>query len=203
MIDHLNTVIVVLGTISFSMSGSFAAIQKKLDPFGVIIIALITAVGGGTVRDLLLGIPVFWMQDIWYGVLIFITSVFSMIFKSVERNFRVTLFIFDSFGLGLFTIIGVQKGIDQQLHPIICVILGTITGCFGGIFRDILLNRIPLIFRKEIYATACITGGIFFLVFIHFTSLSLPFIQVFTILLIVTIRTLAVKYHWQIPKFYE
>lgn len=192
----------MLGTISFAMSGSFAAMQKRLDPFGVLIIAFVTSVGGGTVRDLLLDVPVFWMHDLWICSLIFITSIFSMVFKSIEKNFKVTLFIFDSFGLGLFTIIGILKGVNADLHPVICMTLGTITGCFGGIIRDILLNRIPLIFRKEIYATACIVGGGVFLLLAHYTSLSSTLIQIVTILLIVAIRTLAVKYHWQIPKFY-
>lgn len=184
------------------MSGSFAAMQKRLDPFGVLIIAFVTSVGGGTVRDLLLDVPVFWMTDILTFVLILSTCVLSMIFKSIEKNFKVTLFIFDSFGLGLFTIIGIQKGLNEDFHPLICLTLGTITGCFGGIIRDILLNRIPLIFRKEIYATACIVGGGIFLLLSRFTILSYTLIQIFTILLIVTIRTLAVKYHWRIPKFY-
>lgn len=202
MHEQLNLIIEILGTISFSMSGSFAAMQKRLDPFGVLIIAFVTSVGGGTVRDLLLDIPVFWMHDLLMCSLILITSFFSMVFKSVEKNFKVTLFIFDSFGLGLFTIIGVQKGLNLDIHPLICIGLGTITGCFGGIIRDILLNRIPLIFRKEIYATACIVGGSTFLLLTHFTNLSYTFIQVVTILMIVAMRTFAVKYHWQIPKFY-
>lgn len=201
MHQNFNFVIEFLGTISFAMSGSFAAMQKRLDPFGVLIIAFVTSVGGGTVRDLLLDKPVFWMTDVWMCILIFTTCLLAMIFKSIEKNFRVTLFIFDSFGLGLFTIIGVQKGMDANLHPIICITLGTITGCFGGIIRDILLNRIPLIFRKEIYATACIAGG---LLFIILSKIQLPysFVQILTILVIVVIRTLAVKYHWRIPKFY-
>jgi len=193
----------VLGTIAFAMSGSFAAMQKRLDPFGVIIIAFITSVGGGTVRDLLLDVPVFWMHDLRMCSIILITSIVSMIFKSLEKNFQVTLFIFDSFGLGLFTIIGVQKGLTAELHPLICIVLVTITGCFGGIIRDILLNRIPLIFRKEIYATACIIGGAVFLLLVKYANLSYTFVQVFTILLIVAIRSLAVKYHWQMPKFYD
>lgn len=184
------------------MSGSFAAMQKRLDPFGVLIIAFITSVGGGTVRDLLLDVPVFWMRDLVICSLIFITSIVSMVFKSLEKNFRVTLFMFDSFGLGLFTVVGVQKGLNADLHPIICVTLGTITGCFGGILRDTLLNRIPLIFRQEIYATACILGGAIFLLLSKYTVLSYTFVQITTILIIVTIRTLAVKYHWQMPKFY-
>lgn len=202
MHEQINLIIEILGTISFAMSGSFAAMQKRLDPFGVLIIAFVTSVGGGTVRDLLLDVPVFWMVDLLTFVLILTTSVLSMIFKSIEKNFKVTLFIFDSFGLGLFTIIGIQKGLTLGFHPLICLTLGTITGCFGGIIRDILLNRIPLIFRKEIYATACIVGGGIFLLLSNFTILSYTFVQIFTILLIVTIRTLAVKYHWRIPKFY-
>lgn len=184
------------------MSASFAAMQKRLDPFGVLIIAFATSVGGGTIRDLLIGVPVFWVYDIRMCTLILITSIFSMIFKSVEKNFRVTLFIFDSLGLGLFTIIGIQKGLNADLHPAMCLALGIITGSFGGVIRDILLNRIPLVLRKEIYATASILGGSLFLILEKFTNLSYAFIQISAILLIVLIRTLAVKYQWQIPKFY-
>ncbi|MGA9213349.1 trimeric intracellular cation channel family protein [Kaistella sp.] len=202
MHENFNLIIEILGTIAFAMSGSFAAMQKRLDPFGVLIIAFVTSVGGGTVRDLLLGVPVFWMHDMVICSVIFITCILSMIFKSIEGKFKVTLFLFDSFGLGLFTIVGIQKGLNADLHPLICLTLGTITGCFGGIIRDILLNRIPLIFRKEIYATACILGGSVFLILAKFTNLSYTFVQISTILLIVVIRTLAVKYQWQIPKFY-
>ncbi len=202
MHEQFNLAIEILGTISFAMSGSFAAMQKRLDPFGVLIIAFITSVGGGTIRDLLLDVPVFWMHDLRMCILIMVTSVITMIFKLIEKNFQVTLFIFDSFGLGLFTIIGVSKGMNSDLHPLICLILGTITGVFGGILRDILLNRIPLIFRKEIYATACIVGGVVYMGLYAFTDLTNTFIQIITIIMIVAIRTLAVKYHWQIPKFY-
>lgn len=203
MFPNFAFLIEILGTISFAMSGSFAAMQKRFDPFGVIIIAFVTSVGGGTVRDLLLDVPVFWMHDLLSISLIFFTSVFTMIFKLIEKNFQVTLFIFDSFGLGLFTIIGVQKGLNADLHPVIGVVLGTITGCFGGIIRDTLLNKIPLIFRKEIYATAAIFGGISYILLRKFSGLSEEINQTITILFIVIIRTLAVKYHWQIPKFYS
>ena len=202
MLPDFTFLIEVLGTISFAMSGSFAAMQKRFDPFGVFIIAFVTSVGGGTVRDLLLDVPVFWMHDLLAVSLIFFTAIFTMIFKLIERKFQVTLFIFDSLGLGLFTIIGVQKGLNADLHPVIGVVLGTITGCFGGIIRDILLNRIPLIFRKEIYATAAIAGGIVYILLRNFSGLSEEINQILTILLIVSIRTLAVKYHWQMPKFY-
>ncbi|WP_313504029.1 trimeric intracellular cation channel family protein [Kaistella carnis] len=201
--ENFTLAIEILGTIAFAMSGTFAAMQKRLDPFGVLIIAFVTAVGGGTIRDLLLDVPIFWMHDMVICTVIFITCLVSMIFKSLEKKFKVTLFLFDSFGLGLFTIVGIQKGMNADLHPLICITLGTITGCFGGISRDILLNRIPLIFRKEIYATACIVGGGIFLTLVEYTTLSYGFVQISTILLIVAIRTLAVKFHWQIPKIYS
>ncbi|MFC4411960.1 trimeric intracellular cation channel family protein [Kaistella carnis] len=201
--ENFTLAIEILGTIAFAMSGTFAAMQKRLDPFGVLIIAFVTSVGGGTIRDLLLDVPIFWMHDMVICTVIFITCLVSMIFKSLEKKFKVTLFLFDSFGLGLFTIVGIQKGMNADLHPLICITLGTITGCFGGISRDILLNRIPLIFRKEIYATACIVGGGIFLTLVEYTTLSYGFVQISTILLIVAIRTLAVKFHWQIPKIYS
>lgn len=184
------------------MSGSFAAMQKRLDPVGVLIIAFITSVGGGTLRDLLLDVPVFWMTDLLTCGIVLVTGIFAMIFSSIEKNLRTTLFIFDSLGLGLFTIVGIQKGLNADLHPIICLSLGMITGCFGGIIRDSLLSRIPLIFRKEIYALACLAGGIVFLLLMKYSQLSFAVIQIFTITLIVAIRILAVKYHWKIPKFY-
>lgn len=203
MYPNFTFLIEIFGTIAFAMSGSFSAMQKRFDPFGVLIIAFVTAVGGGTVRDLLLDVPVFWMHDLLTLSLIFFAAIVSMIFKSIEKNFQATLFFFDSLGLGLFTIIGVEKGLNANLNPIIGVVLGTITGSMGGVIRDILLNRIPLIFRKEIYATAAILGGAIYILLKNFSALSETFIQIATICFIVLIRTLAVKYHWQMPKFYN
>lgn len=185
------------------MSGAFAAMEKKLDPFGVIMIAFVTSFGGGTIRDLLLDVPVFWMRDIFSCTLVLISSIFAIMVKSFEKKFNVPLFIFDSLGLGLYTIMGIQKGLNAEQGMMISLTLGMITGCFGGIFRDVLLNRIPLVFRKEIYATACIVGGLLFLLMMKFTTLPYVFIHAFTIITIVVIRTLAVKYEWQMPKFYH
>ena len=202
MYEQFNFIIEFLGMIYFVMSGAFAAMQKRLDPLGVLIVAFVTTIGGGTIRDLLLDIPAFWMHDLWYIYMILVVTIIAIIFKSIEKNFQVPLSIFDSFGLGLYTIVGIQKGLNAGLNPVICVTLGTITGCFGGILRDILLNRIPLIFRKEIYASACIVGGSIFLLMRIYTSIPYIFVHIFTILLIVLIRTLAVKYQWEFPKFY-
>jgi uncharacterized membrane protein YeiH len=191
----------ILGTIAFAISGSFAAMQRRLDPFGVLIIAFVTSIGGGTVRDLLLGdTPVAWMRDVNYCLLILVTSLLTIFFKTQIKKFKVTLFLFDSIGLGLFTMVGVQKGIVFGLSPGICVALGTITGCFGGVIRDTLLNTIPLIFRKEIYATACILGGVLYFSLIYF-NLKADIAKVVVIAFIFALRVVVVKYKLALPKF--
>lgn len=191
----------ILGTIAFAISGSFAAMQRRLDPFGVLIIAFVTSIGGGTVRDLLLGdTPVAWMRDVNYCLLILVTSLLTIFFKTQIKKFKVTLFLFDSIGLGLFTMVGVQKGIVFGLSPGICVALGTITGCFGGVIRDTLLNTIPLIFRKEIYATACILGGVLYFSLIYF-NLKADIAKVIVIAFIFALRVVVVKYKLALPKF--
>lgn len=203
MQEKINFVIEFLGLVSFSLSGAFAAMEKRLDPFGILIISFVTSFGGGTLRDLLLDVPVFWMRDMFSCAVVFIFSMLSLWIRAFEQKFRVPLFIFDSLGLGLFTIVGIQKGINQGYGPVICLTLGVITGCVGGICRDILLNRIPLVLRKEIYATACLSGGILFWVLTRYTDFPYLVVHISTILLIVIIRTLAVKYGWQMPRFYK
>lgn len=191
----------ILGTISFAISGSFAAMQRRLDPFGVLIIAFVTSIGGGTVRDLLLGdTPVAWMRDVNYCLLILLTSIATIFFKTHIKKFKVTLFLFDSLGLGLFTMLGIQKGIIFGLSPGICIALGTITGCFGGIIRDTLLNTIPVIFRKEVYATACIMGGILYFTLLYF-NLKEDLAKVAVIAFIFAVRIVVVRYKVTLPKF--
>nr|WP_294870271.1 trimeric intracellular cation channel family protein [uncultured Pedobacter sp.] len=200
---QINTMdaIEILGTISFAISGSFAAMQRRLDPFGVLIIAFVTSIGGGTVRDLLLGdTPVAWMRDVNYCLLILLTSIATIFFKTHIKKFKVTLFLFDSLGLGLFTMLGIQKGIVFGLSPGICIALGTITGCFGGIIRDTLLNTIPIIFRKEVYATACIMGGILYFTLLYF-NLKEDLAKVAVIAFIFTVRIVVVRYKVTLPKF--
>ncbi len=193
----------ILGTIAFAVSGVFAAMQKKLDIFGVLIIAFITAVGGGSLRDMMIGdLPVSWMQDISYSIIIVITAAIVMAFNNTIGNFQKTLLVFDSIGLGFFTILGIQKGIAFHLNPSICIALGTITACFGGVIRDISLNNIPLIFQKEIYATACIMGGVIYF-FLLKTTLSKQVVEIICILIIFLIRILAVRYKWSLPGIYE
>lgn len=194
----------ILGTVAFAVSGVYAALQKRLDVFGILIIAFITAIGGGTVRDMMIGdLPVSWIRNINYSVIILSTVVVVIIFKdSIFKNFRKTLLVFDSIGLGFFTILGVQKGITFGLHPAICIALGTITGCFGGIIRDVSLNNIPLIFEKEIYATACIIGGTVFVALLH-VDMNIDLLEGISILIIFLIRILAVRYDWRLPSIYR
>lgn len=191
-------VIELLGTIAFTISGAFSAMQKRLDVFGVMVIAFITAIGGGTIRDVLIGYtPVSWMRDFNGPLVILFASIATILFKRYLKSFKITLFLFDALGLGLFTIIGVQKGIAVGLNPGVCIALGTITGCFGGVLRDILLNNIPLIFRKEIYATACIAGGGIYFLLTYFVDMNVA--RIAAIIVICGIRILGVKYNWKLP----
>ena len=186
----------ILGTMAFAISGVLTAMNKRMDPFGVFIIAFVTAVGGGTLRDVMIGrTPVGWMRDLNYVYVIFIGYSLALIFRKKLDNLRKSLFVFDTIGLGVFTLVGLEKGINIHLHPMICIALGTMTACFGGVIRDILCNDIPVIFRKEIYATICIIGGI---VFFGLKELHLDndILYLITSLVIIVIRLMAVKYKW-------
>jgi len=193
----------ILGTIAFAISGVLIAMEKKLDLFGVLIIAFVTAVGGGTLRDMLIGnTPVVWMRESVYIFTILGTVVFAILFVNQLKYLRKTLFLFDTIGIGLFTMVGIEKGLSAELMPIMCIILGTITASFGGVIRDILCNEIPVIFHKEIYATACILGGIS-----YFLLIQLPidgaYAYIVAILIIILVRILAVKFHIALPSIYR
>ncbi len=196
-------IIDLLGTIAFAISGVLVAMEKKLDIFGVLIIAFVTAVGGGTLRDLLIGsTPVFWMRDYSYISIIIGTVIFAVLFAKHLHNFRKTLLLFDAIGIGLFTMVGVEKGLAYDLLPIMCIALGTITACFGGVIRDILCNQIPAVFSKEIYATPCILGGI-----IYFVLMRLPFEDAYAysiaITVIIVVRLLALRFGISLPNIYR
>lgn len=193
----------ILGLIAFSISGVLVALNKRMDAFGVLIIAFVTAVGGGTLRDLLIGYtPVSWMRDITYTFVILGSTIAAILFKKYIDYLRKSLFLFDTIGIGLYTVIGVEKGINAGLHPIICIALGTITACFGGVLRDILCNEIPVIFRKEIYATACILGGILYFV-LRKIDVSTDIIFMASGLTVMLIRICAVKFKISLPKLYK
>jgi uncharacterized membrane protein YeiH len=191
----------IIGTMAFAMSGALTAMHKKLDPFGVFIIAFVTAVGGGTLRDVLIGrTPVGWMQDVDYVYVIVIGFILAILFRKKFEKLRTSLFLFDTVGLGVFTLIGLEKGINIGLHPVICIALGTMTACFGGVTRDILCTEIPVIFRKEIYATICIFGGIVFFI-LRKLNLEADVVYLTTSLFIISVRLMAVKLKCHLPPF--
>lgn len=190
------------GTIVFAISGALAAMRKNFDLFGVLILASVTAIGGGSLRDVLIGnTPVFWMVQWHYLVIIFCATVVAMLFRDKLSYFRKTMFLFDAIGLGIFTIIGFEIGLKSGLHPIICVLLGTLSASFGGVIRDILCGEVPLIFRKEVYASVSILGGIIFYLLLQ-TSLPISINYIIISCLVVVLRVLAVKRQWSLPKFY-
>ncbi len=195
-------IIDILGTIAFAISGVLTALNKRLDPFGILIIAFVTAVGGGTLRDILIDANVAWMRNLTFVYVIFGSTIFAVIFRKRLGYIRRSLFLFDTIGIALYTIVGVEKGIAAGFHPIICVALGTMTACFGGVLRDILCNEIPIIFRKEIYATACILGASAYFL-LHVTPISENFIVIISGSIVIIVRLLAVYFNLSLPSIYR
>ena len=191
----------IAGTIAFAASGTLAAMRKNLDIFGVLVIAFVTSVGGGTIRDMLIGhLPVRWILDSSIILLIIGVTGLTVLFRSKIDHLDKTLTFFDSLGLGFFALRGIQEGIAVQLNIPSCIILGTITACFGGVIRDILLNEIPALFRTgQLYATVCIIGGCLFFV-LQQLNISDELIEITTVLFIFGIRTLAIKKNIHLPK---
>ncbi|MBN1251389.1 MAG: trimeric intracellular cation channel family protein [Bacteroidales bacterium] len=188
------------GTFVFAISGIRLASEKEMDIFGAVVISIATAVGGGTIRDLLLGsTPVAWMQNPVYLYVIISAVVISLFFNRYIFELKNTLLIFDSIGLGIFTISGMQKALEFGLSTEYAIILGITTATAGGILRDILANEVPVILRKEIYATACLIGAILFLI-LDKIGLNKELNSILTVLLILIIRTLAVKFNISFPK---
>lgn len=200
---NFTSLIDILGTFSFAVAGAFAAMEKKLDPFGVLIISFATAIGGGTLRDIIIGdLPVAWLTNLTAILVILTGAVAAVFFGSYLKKLDKMLSLFDAMGLGLFTLIGIEKGITHHFSMGVCIMLGTITGCFGGVIRDVLLNNVPLLFQKEIYASASMLGGVIFFVLLHL-SMADNIASAISILVIFFIRLLAVQFNWSLPKFYE
>ncbi|MBR9914370.1 MAG: trimeric intracellular cation channel family protein [Algicola sp.] len=196
-------VVDILGTIAFAISGVLVALEKRMDAFGVLIIAFVTSVGGGTLRDVMIGVePVSWMRNMTYVYVIIASAIFAVLLRNKINYLRRSLFLFDTIGIGLYTVVGIETGIVAGLHPLICIALGTMTACFGGVIRDILCNEIPVIFRKEIYATACILGGLTYFLLREFVA-DTNFIFVIAGLIVIVVRLLAVRLKISLPSLYR
>ena len=201
-VEEILNIITVAGVLAFAISGALTAMEKKLDVFGVFIIAFATAVGGGSLRDVIIADrSVFWLVEPIYTYIIIGSTVMAILFRSKLGYLRKTLSLFDTIGLALYTIIGVQIGMQNELSGVSCVALGTITGAFGGVIRDILVNDVPLIFRKEIYATISILGGTIYyaLNYYHFSGIWIELVAVFVIIIL---RSLVVRFEIRLPNIY-
>ncbi len=187
-----------VGVVAAAISGMLAAMEKRMDYFGAFILAFVTALGGGTTRDILINSPVFWVSRIDYIYCIIIVLAIGIVLRNTLYKLRKTLFLFDSISLGVFTIIGAQKGWALGFHPVICITLGVITGCFGGLVRDILRNEIPLIFHKEVYATISLFGAMLYVSLTYF-NITYIYIPIIITAIIVLLRILVVRFKWGFP----
>lgn len=194
-------IIELLGTLAFAVSGIRHAAAKHLDWFGGYVCGFAVAVGGGTLRDVMLGVIPFWMTSPIYIVCTFVALFFVVLLGEQIRWINNTWFVFDTFGLALFVIAGMQKTISMGLPYWVAIIMGCITGAAGGVIRDVLLNNVPVIFHKEIYATACVAGGLLYWVLISLGA-GLPVTVVSTFVFVCLVRFLAVRYHISLPSLY-
>jgi uncharacterized membrane protein YeiH len=186
------------GTFAFAISGIRLASAKRFDWFGAYVVGLVTAIGGGTTRDLLLNVTPFWMTQPSYLIVTGLALISVILFGKFIIRLNNTFFIFDTIGLGLFVVVGIERTLDAGFPFWVAIVMGMITGSVGGITRDILINELPLIFRKDIYALACVIGGVVFLCCYeaHFSS---TITQILSASSVILTRVLAVKYHISIP----
>ena len=191
----------LLGTLVFATSGALAASDKNVykDIFGVTFTGFVTAVGGGTLRDMILGTRPVWVADGNYLLAITIGVLLAIVFKYYILKYRRTFFLFDTLGIALYTVVGVQKSLEFGVSPSAAIIMGMFSAVMGGVIRDTLINEIPLIFRKEIYATACLSGAAVF-VLLKLFDLDDNINSLVSVLIIILIRTIAVKYKLALPK---
>lgn len=194
----LQQIIEILGTFAFAISGIRHAAARHYDWFGGFVCGFTVAIGGGTLRDVMLGATPFWMTSPMYLICTLLAQVFVIVFARYLRRLDNAWFFFDTLGLALFTIAGLQKTLAYG-HPFwVAIVMGCITGAAGGVIRDVLLNKPPVIFQKEIYASASIVGGLLYWILASM-SVNLALDVTITFLFVVVVRCLAVKYHISLP----
>ena len=187
-----------IGTFAFAISGIRLASAKRFDLFGAYVVGVVTAIGGGTLRDLMLGVTPIWMTNPMYLICSGIALLWVIVFGKRLIHQQNTFFIFDTIGLALFTVVGAEKALAMGFPLWVAVVMGTITGAAGGVFRDVFINEIPLIFRKEIYALACIIGGLCYGLF-DWMGVDQVITQCVSGFSVFLVRVLAVKYHLCLP----
>jgi uncharacterized membrane protein YeiH len=190
----------LIGTAAFAASGAWVGVRKHMDLFGVLVLGMVTAVGGGTLRDLLLGdIPPFSLKDETYMLVALGVSLAVFVNRARFIVFEKALLYFDAVGLGTFVVIGTTKALDFQLGWLGAVLMGVMTGTAGGVIRDVLANQVPLILRREIYASACIAGGIL-LVVLELNGMGRPAAALCAAGTVIMVRLLAIRYDWALPR---
>lgn len=194
----LQFVIEFLGTFAFAISGIRSASSKNFDWFGGYVVGLATAIGGGTIRDVMLGQVPFWMTNSIYLLCTGIALVTFVLLKRLFTKLSKTWALFDTLGLALFTIAGIQKTLEAGFPFWVAIIMGCITGAAGGVLRDVFVNEVPLIFRKEIYAVACIIGGLIYQL-CDALGMNIEITVIATFISVVAVRILAVKYKISLP----
>lgn len=191
-------IIEFLGTFAFAISGIRHAASKHFDWFGGYVCGIAVAIGGGTIRDVMLGATPFWMTTPIYMICTAMALMVVIVFSKYMKRLNNTWFVFDTFGLALFTIAGMQKSLEYGQPYWVAIIMGCITGAAGGVIRDVLLNNEPLIFRKEIYAMACVLGGITYWL-LKELDIAVEFSALGSFTVTCLIRFLAVRYHISLP----
>ncbi|WP_416306629.1 trimeric intracellular cation channel family protein [Neptunicella sp. SCSIO 80796] len=191
----------ILGVAVFAISGTLMAHKKHMDGFGVVVLASVTAIGGGTTRDLILDVPVFWVQDNSYLYSILIAAFFTIIWVRNNDKFPLRfLLLADAIGLAFFNIMGVQKALSLGVTPLVAVVMGTMTGVFGGLIRDVMCREIPLVLKGELYATTCVVGGSL-CCFAWYLGLAAEYCMVIGGITTLTMRIMAMRWHWSLPVF--
>jgi uncharacterized membrane protein YeiH len=189
----------LLGTAAFAASGALAGVQRRMDLLGVVVLGLVTAVGGGTIRDVLLGaVPPFCFNDENYLYLSIVVALLVFYFHHGLDFLRRPLLYFDALGLGTFLVIGTGKALAFKHGFIVSVMMGVMTATAGGVVRDVLSDQVPFILQKEIYATACIFGGILYYI-LYLLGMNEPLTAVISAFLVVVIRIVAIHRHWSLP----
>ncbi len=190
----------LVGTYFFAVSGALAVHDREHDVFGAGFTGFITAIGGGTLRDVLLdSYPLVWIADVSYLYAIFAGILTAILFFKIMSKLRKTLFLFDTLGIALFSVLGAEKALSLGMRPEIAAMMGMFSAVMGGVIRDMLCNATPILLKKEIYATACLSGAILVIVLQNLgvernTNLIISF------LLVVTIRLVAVRFKLSLPQ---
>ena len=197
--EIVQQIIEFLGTFAFAISGIRHAAAKQFDWFGGYVCGIAVAIGGGTIRDVMLGTIPFWMTNPIYMICTAMALVFVIIFAKHMEGLRNTWFVFDTLGLALFTIAGIQKSLAFGQPFWVAIIMGCITGSAGGVIRDVLLNNEPVIFQREIYAMATLLGGITYW-FLDYLQLPIEVTVIASFMVTCLMRFLAVRYHLALPK---